>query len=61
MLPGQRETFVIDKDSDDEGKFGFEEANIEEAEDRVRNNFKESKKRITLDEIQALAGKNVNA
>lgn len=56
VLPGLRETFVIDKDSDDEGKFGFEEAHIEEAEDRVRNNFKESKKRITLDEIQALAG-----
>jgi hypothetical protein len=51
LLPGQRETFVIDKDSDEESRFGFEEADIEEAEDRVRSNFKETSRRLNLDEI----------
>jgi len=61
LLPGIRETFVIDKDSDDEAKFGFEDAHIEEAEDRVRSFIKENQKRISLDEIQAIAGERVKA
>jgi len=49
LLQGPRATFQIDKDSDDEAKFGLEEAHIEEAEDRVRSYIREGKRRITLD------------
>lgn len=31
--------------------FGFEEADIEEAEDRVRNGLRETHRRLNLDEI----------
>jgi hypothetical protein len=51
LLPKRRETLVIDADSEEESRFGFEEAYIEEAEDKVRATFKTNNKKLTLDEI----------